>query len=287
MTRILTIMLLLAGLSMQAFASHHNQDSKPEDSAYMALAGKADSLMQAADWAAAAECYREAMRSEPGNGLNPLLMCNLGMCLNEAGDASGAIIALSDARRMMPSSITAALNRAQVFRSAGMYAEAFADLSDALAIDSTLVEARLIHGMIALRTDSMDIARRDFTILSHLPGEAAHLAAATGNAMLFMALGEYTQAIPPLSTLIEKDPADVDWLSRRALCRLLTADPAGASEDIADAMRFAPEDGELFLYRAMLGKLRFRNEEAKYDARHAITLGIDPDHVEAMLKLVE
>ena len=27
--------------------------------------------------------------------------------------------------------------------------------------------------------------------------------------------------------------------------------------------------------------------EAKYDARHAITLGIDPDHVEAMLKLVE
>ncbi len=241
MTRILTIMLLLAGLFMQAFASHHNQDSKPEDSAYMALAGKADSLMQAADWAAAAECYREAMRSEPGNGLNPLLMCNLGMCLNEAGDASGAIIALSDARRMMLSSITAALNRAQVFRSAGMYAEAFADLSDALAIDSTLVEARLIHGMIALRTDSMEIARRDFTILSHLPGEAAHLAAATGNAMLFMALGEYTRGHTPAL-----------HLDRERSCRCRLAEPQSLMpsahcrsrrclEDIADAMRFAPK----------------------------------------------
>lgn len=254
---------------------------------YMALAMKADSLMQAARWDEAGATYRSAMRLEPANGLNPLLMCNLGMCLNEAGDTEGAIITLTDARRMMPNSATAAINRAHVFRGAGLYDEAYADLADALAIDSTLVEPRLIHGMIALRTDSIEVARRDFAILSRLDGSDAHTAAATGHALLYMALGQYSQAIPPLSTLIERYPSDSDWIGRRALCRLLTGDPAGASEDISEAMRLSPENAELFLYRAMLGKLRYRSEEAKYDARHAITLGLDPDYVDAMISLVE
>lgn len=254
---------------------------------YMELALRADSLMSDGQWAEAADAYRQAMRLEPGNGLNPLLMCNLGMCLNEAGDVDGAIVTLTDARRMMPRSTVAALSRAQVFRGAGLDDEARADLSDALDIDSTLVEARLIRGMIALRQGETDSARHDFTILSRLPGDEARLAAATGNALLFMALGDYTQAIPPLSTLIEQNPDDPDWRGRRALCRILTADPAGASEDLAEAMRSDPGNAELFLYRAMLGKLRYRNEEAKYDSRHAITLGLDPGYVDAMMKLVE
>lgn len=279
MTRIITIILFLfpmLGISAQQAESN-----------YMKLVDRADSLMRADRWADAAETYRSALRSEPGNALNPLLMCNLGMCLNEAGDAEGAIITLTDARRMMPRSTIAALNRAMVFRSAGLYDEAYADLTDALDIDSTLVEARLIRGMIALRTDSLSRAREDFSFLDRQDGNDAHIAAATGNALLFMAIGEYLNAIPPLSTLIETYPGDVDWLSRRALCRILTADPAGASDDIAAAMKLSPEDGELYLYRAMLDKLRYRSEEAKYDSRHAITLGLDPDHVEAMLNLVE
>ncbi|MBD5345986.1 MAG: tetratricopeptide repeat protein [Bacteroides sp.] len=283
MTRLILLIILWGNISVAAVMAQSAADS----SGYMNLTARADSLMKEGMWREAADSYMEAMRSEPGNGLNPLLMCNLGMCLNEAGDVNGAIIALTDARRMMPRSVTAALNRAQVFRSAGLDAEAYADLSDALRLDSTLVEPRLIHGMMALRADSIDVAREDFFILSSQQGDDAHLAAATGNAMLYMAIGSYSQAIPPLSTLIEKYPSDVDWLSRRALCRMLSGDPAGASEDLAEAMRIAPQNGELYLYRAMLGKLRFRGEESKYDARHAITLGIDPDHVEAMLKLVE
>lgn len=279
MTRIFTLIII--------FLAPFLHLSAQESRSYMDLTGHADSLMRSGKWAEAAAAYRQAMRSEPANGLNPLVMCNLGLCLNECGDVNGAIEVLSDARRMMPRSTTAALNRAQVFRGAGLYEEARGDLSDALAIDSTLVEARLVRGMIALQAGSLDSAAADFRILSGLRGEEARIAAATGNALLAMARGEYLQAIPSLSTLVEKYPADVDWLSRRALCRLLSGDPAGASEDIATAMRLAPEEGELWLYRAMLGRLRFRNEEAKYDARHAITLGLDPDYVDAMMDLVK
>ncbi len=283
MARIISILLIICS----AASFYHKSYGQEDRSEYMNLVFRADSLMKIQSWQAASVAYRQALRSEPGNGLNPLLMCNLGMCLNEAGDVNAAIETLSDARRMMPRSVTAALNRAQVFRSAGLYDEAYGDLSDALELDSTLVEPRLLRGMIALRTDSIESARRDFMFLSNMEGDEAHIAAATGNSLLYMALGEYLNAIPPLSTLIEKTPTDVDWRSRRALCRILTGDPAGASEDIAEAMRYSPENAELYLYRAMLDKLRFRNEEAKYDSRHAITLGLDPDHVEAMLNLVE
>lgn len=291
MTRIIaTIIITLGaafGIAAQARPDSLLQKPATQTDAYLDLVSKADSMMRLERWAAAADAYREAMRLQPSNALNPLLMCNMGMCQNEAGDVDGAIATLTDARRMLPGSSVAALNRAQVFRGAGLYEEAYADLSDALAIDSTLVEARLIRGMIALRSDSIEQARADFTQLSHMKGDEAHVAAATGNALLYMAIGDYAQAIPPLSTLVEKFPADADWRGRRALCRILTADPAGASEDIAEAMRYAPEDGELYLYRAMLGKLRYRDEEAKYDRRHAITLGVDADHADAMLRLVE
>ncbi|MCM1028590.1 MAG: tetratricopeptide repeat protein [Pseudoflavonifractor sp.] len=253
---------------------------------YMSLALKADSLMNAEQWTLAAEAYQTAMRLEPANGLNPLLMCNMGMCLNEAGDVEGAIVALSHARSMMPRSSAAALRRAQVFRGAGLDDEAYADLSDAIAIDSTLVEARLLRGIMALRRDSIPRAQTDFLALSALPGKEATIGAATGFALLYMAIGDYAQAIPPLSTLIENDPSDPDWRGRRALCRILSADPSGASEDLAEAMRSDPENAELFLYRAMLDRLRLRHEEAKYDSRHAITLGLDPDYVDQMMKMV-
>lgn len=260
--------------------------SPDNPSRYMDLAGRADSLMADGNWAAAAESYREAMRLEPANALNPLLMCNLGLCQSADGDLDGAITTLSDARRMMPRSTVAAVARAEAFRAAGFLDEAYADLTDALDIDSTLVDARFLRGMIALREDSLERAREDFAVLSRLAGKEAHIDAAIGNALLFMALGEYSQAIPPLSTLVEEYPSDADWLGRRALCRILTGSPAEASEDLAEAMRVSPENGELYLYRAMLGRIRFRNEESKYDYRHAITLGVDQSHADAMMKLV-
>lgn len=48
-----------------------------------------------------------------------------------------------------------------------------------------------------------------------------------------------------------------------------------ASDDINAALSMTPDDGELYLYRAALNKMRYRPDDAKADALKAIELGVD------------
>lgn len=67
-----------------------------------------------------------------------------------------------------------------------------------------------------------------------------------------------------------------EYYGARAYCNLMTNHLQEASDDIAAALELTPDDGELYLYRAALNKMRFRPADATADAKKAIELGIDP-----------
>ena len=92
-----------------------------------------------------------------------------------------------------------------------------------------------------------------------------------------MQTGRFKEAIPHLSAAL-KESEDASYYSSRALCRLLTDDIAGAA-----GLELDPTDGELYLYRAMLNKLRYRPDDAKADAAQAVKWGIDPARVKSIL----
>lgn len=58
---------------------------------------------------------------------------------------------------------------------------------------------------------------------------------------------------------------------------------AEAADDIARGLQIDPAYGELYLYRALLNRLRYRPADARADAQRAISLGIPRRRAEPLL----
>ena len=267
---IITIALVLvAALSVRA-----------DEKEYYNLAGKADQAIKDGKWEEAESYLRQAMRLDPANPSNVLLLSNLGMVQHYDGRDDDAIATLSDAHIMTPNSVTVLLNRAKVLTSLGYEDRAMSDYSRVISLDSTLVEPRFYRSMMLLGRGDTINARNDIdTLQAMAPSDRlTHVATAS----LLIHNGDYAEAIPHLSTAIELHP-DPSYYSSRALCFLLTDNPGAAAEDIGRGLQLDPTDGELYLLRAMLNKMRYRPDDAKADGEKAIKFGVNPERVRLLL----
>ena len=196
------------------------------------------------------------------------------------GRTEDAISTLSDAHRIAPASVTILLNRARVFTSSGMDDAALRDYSEVITLDSTLAEPRFYRAMIELNRGNLAPARADIDTLAmrHADDRFTHIGLAT----LLMREGRYADAIPHFNKVLKDNP-DAAYLGSRALCYLLTDDPGAAADDLARAIELDPTDGELYLYRAMLNKVRYRPDDARADGEKAIKFGVAPERVKMLL----
>ncbi|WP_303341576.1 lipopolysaccharide assembly protein LapB, partial [uncultured Duncaniella sp.] len=239
----------------------------------MELVDKADKACNDGKWSEAAKILQDAIKEEPDNPGNVLLLSNLGLVRYNLGLDSLAIDAFDQALDIAPSSVTIIANRAKVYAAMGLEQEAFNDYSRIMMLDSTYITARFHHGLIALRHRMFDVAKEDFEYLkTHYPASDEAL---IGEATMHSLVGEYNEAIP-LYTEILRKIKEPEYFGARAYCYLMTDDLQAAAEDIAQALELDPNDGELYLYRAALNKMHYRPEDAKKDAERAIQLGVDP-----------
>ncbi|WP_297060491.1 lipopolysaccharide assembly protein LapB [uncultured Duncaniella sp.] len=243
------------------------------DTPYMELVDKADKACAEGKWDEAARALQDAIKEEPDNPGNVLLLSNIGMVRYNLGLDSLAIETFNRALDIAPSSVTIIANRAKVYTAMGLEQEAFNDYSRIMLLDSTYVTARFNHGLIAMRHRMFDVAKEDFEYLKkHYPASDEAL---IGEAAMHSLTGEYKEAIP-LYTEILRKIKEPEYYGARAYCYLVTGDLQAAAEDIARALELAPDDGELYLYRAALNKMHFRPDDARKDAEKAIKLGVDP-----------
>ena len=243
------------------------------DTPYMELVDKADKACNDGKWSEAAKILQDAIKEEPDNPGNVLLLSNLGMVRYNLGLDSLAIDAFDQALDIAPSSVTIIANRAKVYAAMGLEQEAFNDYSRIMMLDSTYITARFHHGLIALRHRMFDVAKEDFEYLkTHYPASDEAL---IGEATMHSLVGEYKEAIP-LYTEIQRKILVPEYFGARANCYLMTDELQAAAEELAPPLELAPTDGELYLYRAALNKMHYRPEDAKKDAERAIQLGVDP-----------
>lgn len=264
--------MLLAGTNLQASESQPN---------YMEIVQQADEAIKDRKWPEAEELILVAMRTEPANPGNILLMSNLGMVRFNAGNDSLALQTLNDAHIMAPASVTVLQNRARVLLSIGRDKEAFQDFSTVLNLDSTLTESRFYRSILALEQGMDSLSLTDIEYLTHhSPGSRyTNLAAST----YYRMTKQYQKAIPYLSKLIDKEKHP-EHFAARAMCEMLTGDLDAAAIDVAEAIALDPTDGDLYLQRAMLHKMRFRPDDAHADGQRAIQLGVPPEKVKNVLQ---
>lgn len=274
MKTLIHLIIYAAGLAASAAFGQEN-------TTYMDLVQKADEAIKDTHWYKAEELLIEAMRSEPANPGNILLMSNLGMVRYYSGQDSLALQTLNDAHVMAPQSVTVLQNRAKVLLGMNKSTDAYKDFSSALALDSMLTETRFYHAMLALEQGLDTVCRQDIDFMEHHAAKSRYtnLAAATYHRLA----GNYDKAIPYLSRLLETEKT-AEHYAARAMCEMMTGDLNSAAMDVAEAITLEPSDGDLYLQRAILHKMRYRPDDAEADGKRAIELGVPAEKVRSMLR---
>ncbi len=243
--------------------------------------GEADQAIADEDWPTAEEKLQQAIDIAPDNPLNVLLLSNLGMVRFSAGQAEEAIATLNHAHMIAPRSVTVLKNRAKIYMALNRLEDAYADYSTIIELDSAAVEPRFYHGMLAMRQADLTTALADFSRLEEIAPEDP--LTNLGLATYYNSLADYGKAAQYFSLLIEQEPT-AEYYGARGVCYLYLDRLNEASADINEALRLNPADAELYVYRAALNKLRFRDDDAREDALRAVELGVDPRRVAPILK---
>lgn len=263
---ILSLLSAILGIALYA-------ETPSEDTPYMQKIDEADKACQEGKWENAEAALLEAMEMDPENPANVLIMSNLGMIQFNLGKDSLAIETLNEAHFIAPVSVTILSNRAKVLTALGEEEAAYKDYGRIIELDTTYISARFHHGLLALKKRDFNTAKHDFEFMErNFPeSDETQIAMATFKS----SIGEYAEALPYYNKILlnTKEP---EYYGARAYCNLMTNRLQEASDDIAAALEFAPDDGELYLYRAALNKMRFRPADATADAKKAIELGVDP-----------
>lgn len=270
------ISFLLSFICFTSMAQTEDRHSQ-----YIALMDSADRCIGKEDWNKAEVFLLEALRLEPANPSNLLLISNLGMIRFYQGRDSLAIATLNDAVEMAPNSVVVRQNRAKVLSALGRHSEAYMERGKIIEIDSTNVNTLYLHALAAMTRDDSLMLNRDLRLLTEFAPNDSRTLRIT--AQKLVSSGKYKEAIPSLNKLseIESEP---EIHSMKALCFLMTNQLNEASEEIAEGLRLDPTDGELYLYRSLLNKLRYRNDDSYKDAKRAIELGIPEERARPLLK---
>ncbi len=244
-----------------------------EDTPYMQKVDEADKACANGKWEEAEAALMKALELDPENPANVLILSNLGMIQFNLGKDTLAIQTLNEAHSIAPVSVTILSNRAKVLTALGDEESAYKDYGRIIELDTTYISARFHHGLLALKKRDFNTAKKDFEFMErNFPDDdETQIAMATFKS----SIGEYAEALPFYNKILltMKEP---EYYGARAYCNLMTNHLQEASDDIAAALELTPDDGELYLYRAALNKMRFRPADATADAKKAIELGIDP-----------
>lgn len=238
---------------------------------YFALIDSAQNCINNKQWNRAERFFLDAIRSEPGNPSNSLLLSNIATIQRRQGRLNEAIKNYSMAIDLTPNAVTLLLNRAAVYTLIDSIALAQADYERIMKIDDRDVESRYNHGMLALNTGDSKTAQHDFDdILRINPNSGL---AKQGQGYVFKHAGEFEKAAQCFSEVIKVKPTST-LLANRADCYLAIKRLNDASLDIANALELDPDDPFIYVLRAKLNKIRFNRADMERDIKLAVAHGI-------------
>ena len=202
------------------------------------------------------------------------------------GDAPAASAAYRAYSASAPSGgdKTAATHRAQLgaaLLEGGLADEAVAELSAALAIDSSNVEALVALSRAHLRRKDVPSAGRALEAALSRGLEDARIYAALAD--VYEAGGYFENAIPAMRLAIARDPKNESYHVRYGLLLNDTKAPAAAVIRLEEALKEFPNSSRLWLALGIAQLNHGRNEDAQRSFSRALEL--DPRSVPALAYL--
>lgn len=275
------ISVLITLICSLAASAQMPVDSITDENPYFLLMGEADRAIADGNWQEAIDRLNDVLSVDRNNPSNALVYYNLGVCYGCLGADSLALDSYDRSLGLAPNMVTTLVGRGRQLLAMSRDREAYGEFSRAIEIDSLSTDARYYHGMMSLYGGFREEAERDFDVLKSLTPHARRTAVALS--ALYSITGREREAVPYLKELIDADPQP-EYYASLAGCYLELGELSEASALIHTALEKYPDDAEIYYYRAWLNRDNYRLDDAKADARRAISLGASPTKVKALFQ---
>ncbi|MGM9802622.1 MAG: tetratricopeptide repeat protein [Muribaculaceae bacterium] len=242
-------------------------------SLYLNYIDSADVCIKAHNWLKAERYLLLALKQEPANSNNSLIISNLATVQRYQRKYVEALKNYDVALSMTPKAVTLLKNRASLYLEMDSLSRAYMDFEKVTLLDREDIESRYYHGLIALRKGQLDVAQADIDDLERINKYSPYTIEAQGT--LYKTQGKYDEAIERYSSLIkmQAEPS-YQTLINRAECYLEVKNLNNAEADIKKAVMMQPTEPYIYVLRARLNKLRFNERDKERDLQLAEKYGI-------------
>lgn len=266
MTRIIIFIAIFLCVGFEAGAQAFTHS-------YLERADSADRYIKMERWDDAERNLKDALRLEPANPGNALLLSNLGYVQTMLGKTDDALLSYDVSLSIAPRSAVVLSNRALTYIFSGKKDKAMADLNASLAIDSTRAMPLRWRGMLRLEEGDFEGARHDFNMLLRTDNKSAD--AYDGLTQCAIHDANFDRALEFASKALQIEPTAERYFTKASI-EIDTSRLPEATETLRAAIKEFDRNPELYLLRAKLHELNYRREDCELDKKTALELGLDP-----------
>lgn len=250
---------------------------------YEYMVNKAMDYLEEKDYAAAEMSLTAALRKEPANPNNIMLMVNLGTIQRNLGKYDEALVSYNIAIDKYPNQNVLKQSRAALYCEMGQYEDAMKDYNAILLDDPNDMEALYRRGLLHLYNKELLSAEDDFEKIISIAPE--NLQGKMGIGLLMKRRGNWKDAEEYYSDMIYKNKSIAELYFNRAECYLQMDKLARANEDISKALQLGITDPLIYILRGQLRLAQYDKRTAKEDFLKAQEMGVSEATVAEFLQL--
>ena len=239
----------------------------------------ADSLPEAE------EALREALRIEPGNPGNGMLLLNLGTIQRRQGKLKEAEESYTIGLAFLPNNLTLLNSRAQLFAEMEKYPEAINDYTEVIYHEPENEDAYYERALCKLMNQDTLGARLDLEQIDRFNPNSAK--SRLGMAYVYKAQQMWREASELYDALIERNPRNASLLRERAEVFYFSNRMGAALDDVNKSIDFDPRDPYSYLLRAQIRYAKGDREFARRDLNQALELGLNKEEVRDLIETLK
>lgn len=236
----------------------------------------ADSLPEAE------EALREALRIEPGNPGNGMLLLNLGTIQRRQGKLKEAEESYTIGLAFLPNNLSLLNSRAQLFAEMEKYPEAINDYTEVIYHEPENENAYYERALCKLMNQDTLGARLDLEQIDRFNPNSAK--SRLGMAYVYKAQQMWREASELYDALIERNPRNASLLRERAEVFYFSNRIGAALDDVNKSIDYDPRDPYSYLLRAQIRYAKGDREFARRDLNQALELGLNKDEVKDLIE---
>lgn len=235
------------------------------------------------DFAAAEQSYKAALRKEPANAGNVMLLMNLGTIQRYLGKFDEALVSYDVVAQQYPTLSYILMSRALLYCDMERYENALKDYNTVVLHNADDKDALYERGLLYITMRELDAAEGDFRNILSL--DENNVKAKSGLAMVLKRRGEWKDAEKMYSDLIAEDKKNGELFANRAECYLYLKKLRSMSDDLDKAIEYNYTDVSVYVLRGQLKLAQFDKSSAKEEFLKAKDMGANAELMNEFIQL--